>query len=181
MKQRSTLLSLVLVLTLLFGVLTLSSCDKIGGLFGKDDQGDQGGSTQKPDEKPDEPGNNPGGGTGDPDPSDPTDVPTLSELDAKFYDAANWAYMTNDNGASLDGGNIPYTMADGSIKFHNANQGIEMGDFSNATVSFMLKATNDFSLTPLLSITPTTPATVSIMHTVSSELLFPPLPTRQRL
>ena len=74
------------------------------------------------------------------------DVPTLSELDEKFYNPHNWVYMTNNNGASLDGGDIPYAMADGSIKFHRANQAIEMGDFSNATVSFMLKATNDFSI-----------------------------------
>ncbi len=74
------------------------------------------------------------------------DVPTLSELDGKFYDASNWEYMTNNNGASNDGGNIPYSMADGSIKFHNANQAILMGDQTNGTYSFMLKATNDFSI-----------------------------------
>ena len=74
------------------------------------------------------------------------DTPTLSELDAKFYDASNWVYMTNNDGASNDGGDIPYSMADGSIKFHKANQAIEIGDMTNSTVSFMLKATNDFSI-----------------------------------
>ena len=74
------------------------------------------------------------------------DAPTAVDLDSKFYDAANWTYMTNNDGASADGGDIPYSMADGSIKFHKANQAIEIGDMSNATVSFMLKATNDFSI-----------------------------------
>ena len=73
-------------------------------------------------------------------------APAAVELDSKFYNAANWSYMTNNNGAALDGGDIPYSMADGSIKFHKANQAIEMGDMTNATVSFMLKATNDFSI-----------------------------------
>lgn len=74
------------------------------------------------------------------------DAPAPSELDDKFYDASNWVYMTNNDGADTDGGDIPYSMTDGSIKFHRANQAIEMGDMTNATVSFMLKATNDFSV-----------------------------------
>ena len=74
------------------------------------------------------------------------DAPDAAELASKFYDASNWVYMTNNNGASLDGGDVPYSMTDGSIKFHKANQAIEMGDMTNATVSFMLKATNDFSI-----------------------------------
>lgn len=74
------------------------------------------------------------------------DTPVASELDSKFYDAANWSYMTNNDGTALDGGDVPYSMADGSIKFHKANQAIEMGDMTNATVSFMLKGTNDFSI-----------------------------------
>ena len=74
------------------------------------------------------------------------DAPDAVELASKFYDASSWTYMTNNNGASLDGGDVPYSMTDGSIKFHKANQAIEMGDMTNATVSFMLKATNDFSI-----------------------------------
>ena len=74
------------------------------------------------------------------------DTPIASELDSKFYDASNWSYMTNNDGASLDGGDVPYSMTDGSIKFHKANQAIEMGDMTNATVSFMLKGTNDWSI-----------------------------------
>ena len=151
MKQRHVLLSALLVIALLVSMFAFNSCK----LFGKDDpdnSGDQG--NQVPDEKPDDPGNkpdDPGNKPDDPgnDPENPgenTDVPTLSELDTKFYDASNWVYMTNNDGASLDGGEIPYTMADGSIKFHRANQAIEIGDFTNATVSFMLKATNDFSI-----------------------------------
>lgn len=86
----------------------------------------------------------------DPKPDDPqpseTDVPTLGELDAKFYTASNWVYMTNNNGASTDGGDIVYSLGDGSVKFHRANQAIELGDKTNATVSFMLKGTNDWSI-----------------------------------
>lgn len=74
------------------------------------------------------------------------DLPEVSELPESFYDPSNWVYMTNNDGASLDGGDIPYAMADGSIKFHRANQAIEIGDLTNSTVSFMLKATNDFSI-----------------------------------
>ena len=74
------------------------------------------------------------------------DLPETSELPDSFYNADSWEYMTNNDGASLDGGDIPYVMADGSIKFHRANQAIEIGDLTNATVSFMLKATNDFSV-----------------------------------
>ena len=74
------------------------------------------------------------------------DLPETSELPDSFYNADSWVYMTNNDGASLDGGDIPYVMADGSIKFHRANQAIEIGDLSNATVSFMLKGTNDWSI-----------------------------------
>ncbi len=72
------------------------------------------------------------------------DEPTLTELSSEFYDASKWEYMTN--GDELDGGDVPYALADGSIKFHRANQAFELGDLSNGTASFMLKATNDFSL-----------------------------------
>lgn len=79
-------------------------------------------------------------------PEEGEDTPVTAELDAKFYDAANWVYMTNDSGASLDAGEVPYSLDDGSIKFHRANQAIELGDLSNATVSFLLKGTNDWSI-----------------------------------
>ena len=149
MKQRHVWLSALIVIALLLSMFAFNSCKLIDQLK-PDNQGNQGNPSDQipdnkpddnPDDKPDDNPDNPGD-----DPTGDVDVPALSELDSKFYDATNWVYMTNNNGASLDGGDIPYTMADGSIKFHRANQAIEMGDFSNATVSFMLKATNDFSI-----------------------------------
>ncbi len=74
------------------------------------------------------------------------DEPTLTELDSKFYSAKNWEYMTNNNGAAQDGGDVPYSLNDGSIKFHRLNQAVEMGDMTNTTASFMLKGTNDWSI-----------------------------------
>lgn len=144
MKQRHAWIKLFVIMSLVLSLFILSSCSVIDKITGNN--GDGGQSDVDPDDKPD---SNP---EGDPEnkpedkPEDKEKAPEASELDAKFYDASNWVYMTNNNGESLDGGNIPYTMADGSIKFHNANQAIEMGDFTNATVSFMLKATNDFSI-----------------------------------
>ena len=133
MKQRNNLIKILIVATLVLSILTLSSCsviEKVKDFITGEQPGEQPG---------DQPGDQPGG-------DDVTDVPTTSELDAKFYDASSWVYMTNDDGASLDGGDIPYTMADGSIKFHRANQAIAMGDHTNATISFMLKGTNDWSI-----------------------------------
>ncbi len=94
---------------------------------------------EKDSEEPDEPG-------GPDEPGDEEDVPVLSELDSKFYTASNWEYMTNNDGAEQDGGDIVYSLADGSVKFHRANQAINYGDLTNATVSFMLKGTNDWSI-----------------------------------
>lgn len=74
------------------------------------------------------------------------DIPTLTELASKFYTADNWVYMTNNGGASLDGGDVPFSLADGSIKFHRANQAINLGSCTNGTMSFMLKGTNDWSI-----------------------------------
>lgn len=71
-------------------------------------------------------------------------IPT--DLDAEFYSAENWEYMTNNNGASSDVGETVYSLNDGSVKFYRANQAIEIGEFSNETVSFMLKGTNDWSI-----------------------------------
>lgn len=73
-------------------------------------------------------------------------APATTELKEGFYDASEWVYMTNNDGETLDGGDIPYSMNDGSIKFHKSNQAYEFGDLSNATVSFMLKGTNDWSI-----------------------------------
>ena len=74
------------------------------------------------------------------------DEPTLTELSGKFYGAENWVFMTNNGGAATDAGEVPYTLNDGSIKFHRLNQAVEAGDFTNSTVSFMLKGTNDWSI-----------------------------------
>lgn len=75
----------------------------------------------------------------------PDDKPTLAELNAKVYDASNWEYMTNNNGASNDGGDIVYALNDGSVKFHRANQAVNIGEkLTNA--SFMIKSTHDFKL-----------------------------------
>ncbi len=74
------------------------------------------------------------------------DTPTLAELGGDFYDADNWSYMTNDGGTSTDGGDKVYSLDDGSVKFHRANQSILLGDQSNRTMSFMLKGTNDWSI-----------------------------------
>lgn len=63
-----------------------------------------------------------------------------------FYDADNWETMTNNSGASLDTGEKPVSLYDGSIRFFRANQAYELGDKSNDTVSFLLKATHDFSI-----------------------------------
>ncbi|MCH5163137.1 MAG: hypothetical protein J1G38_06585 [Clostridiales bacterium] len=63
-----------------------------------------------------------------------------------FYDATLWEYMTNNSGASLDTGEKPVSLADGSIRFYRANQAYELGDMTNDTISFMLKGTNDWSI-----------------------------------
>ena len=156
MLKRRILVSCLLILTLVFSTIALGSCDVIKGFFG--DHGttetpDDNGGNETPDiggeENPDD-GKEENPGTGDENPDiggdETPDVPTLSELPDAFYDAASWVYMTNNNGASLDGGDIPYAMVDGSIKFHRANQAIEVGNLTNATVSFMLKGTNDWSI-----------------------------------
>lgn len=63
-----------------------------------------------------------------------------------FYDADNWEFMTNNSGASLDSGEKAVSLSDGSIRFFRANQAYELGDMSNDTVSFLIKATHDFSI-----------------------------------
>ena len=128
MKLTRKFLSMLLVCTFLLGIFALSSCDVLMDLL-------------NPTLVPENPG---------PEPEveliDQTDAKKPAEIDAKFYDAYNWAYMTNNNGASRDGGALPVSLDDGSIKFHFANQAIDIGDHSNKTLSFMLKGTNDWAI-----------------------------------
>lgn len=71
-------------------------------------------------------------------PSTPTD---------KLFDAANWSYMTNNNGATADGGGIAYSLDDGSIKFHNANQTILLDkDLANDSISFAIRTSKDWQM-----------------------------------
>ena len=63
-----------------------------------------------------------------------------------FYDATKWEYMTNNSGASLDSGETPVSLADGSIRFYRANQAYQLGENKNGTVSFLLKATHNWSI-----------------------------------
>ena len=63
-----------------------------------------------------------------------------------FYDAENWEYMTNNSGASLDAGEVPVSLADGSIRFYRANQAYKLGDKTNETISFLLKGTHNWSI-----------------------------------
>ena len=63
-----------------------------------------------------------------------------------FYDATKWEYMTNNSGATPDSGEKPVSLADGSIRFFRANQAYQLGDKTNDTISFMLKATNGWSI-----------------------------------
>lgn len=75
-----------------------------------------------------------------------TEAKDPAELDARFYDASSWEYMTNNNGASRENGGVPVSLDDGSIKFHFARQAIEIGEHTNKTLSFMLKGTNDWEI-----------------------------------
>ncbi|MBO5328276.1 MAG: hypothetical protein J6B04_03805 [Clostridia bacterium] len=69
------------------------------------------------------------------------------DLPSEFYAAANWEYMTNNGGASVDGGGVPYSLNDGSIKFHNANQAYLLnGDLSNDKISFMINTSKDWQM-----------------------------------
>ncbi len=69
------------------------------------------------------------------------------DLNEEFYKASNWKYMTNNGGASNDGGGIPYSLDDGSIKFHNANQAYLLeNDLSNDSASFMIKTSKDWQM-----------------------------------
>ncbi|MBE7088441.1 MAG: hypothetical protein E7370_02835 [Clostridiales bacterium] len=73
--------------------------------------------------------------------------PEYDDLSSEFYNASNWIFMTNNGGASQDGGGLPYTLDDGSIKFHNANQAYLLDeDLSNGSVSFMIKTSKDWQM-----------------------------------
>lgn len=80
-----------------------------------------------------------------PGPSGDEDKPTLTELNAKFYNPDNWEYMTSKGGAEIDGGDKVYALNDGSVKFHRENQAVQL-DEKITKASFMIKATNDFAL-----------------------------------
>lgn len=125
MKLTHKFLSLLLVFTLLLSVCSLASCDLL---------------IKKP--------NSEAPGTEHPvvDPITQTESKNPAEFDTKFYDASNWVHMTNNNGTSRDGGALPVSLNDGSIKFHYANQAIDLGDHTNKTLSFLLKGTNDWAI-----------------------------------
>lgn len=75
----------------------------------------------------------------DPEPKD--------ELTASFYNAENWTYMTTNGGAGQDTGGIPYSLDDGSIKFHNANQAYLLDkNLANDSISFMIKTSKDWQM-----------------------------------
>lgn len=63
-----------------------------------------------------------------------------------FYDATQWEYMTNNAGKTPDTGELPVSLADGSIRFYRTNQAYQLGNKTNDTISFMLKATHDWSI-----------------------------------
>lgn len=69
------------------------------------------------------------------------------DLSEDFYDAEMWGYMTVNGGKSNDGGGVPYSLKDGSIKFHNANQCYLLEeDLSNGDISFMIKTTKNWQI-----------------------------------
>ncbi len=73
--------------------------------------------------------------------------PSYDDVSASFYDASNWTYMTTNKGASKDSGGIPYSLDDGSIKFHNANQAYLLEeDLSNDSISFMIQTSKDWQM-----------------------------------
>lgn len=73
--------------------------------------------------------------------------PTFDDLSAEFYNAENWEYMTTNGGAKVDSGGIPYSLSDGSIKFHNANQAYRLEeDLSNGSISFMIQTSKDWQM-----------------------------------
>ena len=99
---------------------------------------------------------------GSPSPPDATDDGTEVLYDP-FFDSANWVYMTNRSGAEYDGGEVPVSLNDGSIRFFRANQAINLNAVANSPkmesddpvyttegnverFSFMLKATRNFSI-----------------------------------
>ena len=143
MKLARRFLLLFLVLALILSVFTLNSCKPVTPAPTDPDHSDNSDIPDSSDSlgNSDVPENEP--------PVDlimQTEAKNPAELDAKFYDASNWTYMTNHNGASRAGGALPVSLDDGSIKFHFANQAIEIGEHTNKTLSFMLKGTNDWEI-----------------------------------
>lgn len=69
----------------------------------------------------------------------------VDEIPDPFYQAENWQYMTN--GSVNDGGGTPYSLCDGSIRFHNANSAYDYGkDLSNDSLSFQLNGSKDWQM-----------------------------------
>ena len=68
---------------------------------------------------------------------------SVTYSDDPMFKAENWVYMTN--GSVKDSGGIPYSLDDGTIKFHNANQAYDLGkDYSDGSLSFMLKGSDNW-------------------------------------
>ena len=64
-----------------------------------------------------------------------------------LFAAENWQYMTVNGGKGNDSGGKPYTLSDGSIKFHNANSAYDCGkDLSNSSLSFMLNGSLNWQM-----------------------------------
>lgn len=74
-------------------------------------------------------------------------VAPVDEMPTEFFDAQNWQYMTVNGGrANVDGG-IPYSLNDGSIKFHNANQGYDLGkSYIDDDMQFNIKTSKDWQI-----------------------------------
>ena len=70
---------------------------------------------------------------------------SVTYSDDPMFKAENWVYMTN--GSIKDSGGIPYSLDDGTIKFHNANQAYDLGkDYSDGSLSFMLKGSDNWQM-----------------------------------
>lgn len=61
-----------------------------------------------------------------------------------FYDASKWEYMTSGNVNAP--GEVPVSLADGSIRFFRTSQAYELGETKNGTISFLLKGTHDWDI-----------------------------------
>lgn len=74
-----------------------------------------------------------------------TDDETVTYSDDPMFKAENWVYMTN--GSAKDSGGVPYSLDDGTIKFHNANQAYDLKkDYPEGTLEFMLKGSKNWQI-----------------------------------